>query len=89
MKTLYAIRDRIANDLVSMQMYTLFNFKTDEQAARYFADSVLDEKSILNKHPGDYELIKIADINDSGDIISEHGPKIVITGAALTPTKDT
>lgn len=91
MKTIYAIRDRIANDLIGNQMYLLMTFKTDQQAARYFADAILDEKSILNKHPADYELIKVAIISDNGDVGSLEGinmpsPEIITTGDAIVAT---
>lgn len=81
---IYSIRDRVANDLVGNAMYILFCFRTDAQAVRYFSDAVLDEKSILNKHPNDYELIKLGellDTNQSLDGFSE--PQIIITGSAL------
>lgn len=87
MKTLYAIRDRVGEDLISMQMYSVFVFKTDQQAARYFADAILSDKSILNQHPSDYELIKCGEISDTGEISGyETGPQIVITGDALIAT---
>lgn len=89
MKTIYAIRDTIANDLVGTQMYILFVFRTDQQAERYFADAILEPTSMLAKHPSDYELIKIGDLDDEGNIIKEHGPEVVTTGdtliAAQTP----
>lgn len=88
MKTLYAIRDRVAEELVSMQMYSVFVFKTDQQAARYFADAILSDKSILNQHPSDYELIKIGVLSDNGTIDTPWGPPhIIITGDALTATQ--
>lgn len=89
MKTIYAIRDRVANDLVGIHMYLLMIFRTDQQAARYFADAINDETSILNKHPADYELIKVGVINDTGTLGSLEGiafpiqPVVVITGDAL------
>lgn len=82
MKFIYAIRDRLAQDLVGMQMYTLFVFRTDQQAVRYFADSILDDKSVLAKHPADYELVHLGTIAEDGTITSER-PRIVITGDAL------
>lgn len=84
---IYAIRDRIANDLLAMQMYRLFCFKTDQQAARYFSDGILDEKSVLNKHPNDYELIKCGHVADDGRIEGWQIPEIIITGSALLATQ--
>lgn len=83
MKTIYAIKDRVAQEIVGNAMYQLFTFRTDQQATRYFADAIHDDKSMLNKHPDDYELIKIADIDDDGNITAEHGPSVVITGTIL------
>lgn len=85
MKTIYAIRDRIADDIVGLQMYSLFTFKTDQQAVRYFADTLFDEKSILAKHPQDYELIACGVLHDDGKITTniDYWPKIITTGEAL------
>lgn len=86
MKTVYAIRDRIANELVGVSMYLLFAFRTDQQAVRYFADCITDPKSILNKHPADYELVAVAELHDSaaGEIVLADGRhRVVITGDAL------
>lgn len=85
MRNIYAIRDRLAKDLVGIQMYLLLIFRTDQQAVRYFADAILDEKSILNKHPDDYELIICGAVEDDGTLIQNLNavPRIVITGSAL------
>lgn len=79
---IYAIRDRVAADLVGMHMYMLMTFRTSQEAARYFADAVNDTSSILNKHPADYELVKLGDINNDGTI-NKHDEIVVITGDAL------
>lgn len=85
MNTIYAIRDRIAETLVGMRMYTLLNFKTDQEAARYFADAINDKTSILNKHPADYELIKCGAVEDNGNIIpfTDGSAHLIITGDAV------
>ena len=83
MRRLYAIRDRLAEEVISMQMYALMAFRTDEQAARYFADAVNDTTSMLAKHPADYELIFVGKLQDNGTIIPETEPRIMITGDAL------
>lgn len=85
-KKIYAIRDRIANELVGMSMYLLFAFRTDQQAIRYFADAIFDPKSVLNKHPADYELVELAELHETmaGEVIvSDEGHRVVITGDAL------
>lgn len=83
MKTIYAIRDRVANDLVGNQMYTLFVFRTDPQAVRYFADAILDASSVLAKHTGDYELLALGTLADDGTLRAQNTPKLIITGDAL------
>lgn len=88
MRYIYAIRDRIANDLVGMHMYTLMLFRTDQQAARYFADAVNDQTSILNKHPGDYDLIKLGYLTEDGYIKTQDVHDIVITGDALVAVQE-
>lgn len=89
MKTIYAIRDRLSNDLVGQGMYILFVFRTDTQAVRYFADAVLDEKSMLHKHAADFELIVLGQVADDGELLAGNQPNIIITGdtllAAQTP----
>lgn len=81
-KGIYAIRDRLANDLVGMQMYLLMIFTNDQTAARYFADAINDNTSILNKHPGDYELISLGTVSQGGEITPEP-IRHIITGDAL------
>lgn len=83
MKHIYAIRDRVADALVGNAMYLLMVFRTDQEAVRYFADCILDEKSILNKHPSDYEMIKNGAVDDNGFISHLNSPEIVATGDAI------
>lgn len=83
MKKVYAIHDRVANSLVAIQMYMLMVFNTDQQAARYFADAINDTTTILNKHPGDFELIYCGDVNDNGKITALEPVSIIVTGDAL------
>lgn len=81
MKNIYAIRDRVAQEIVGLRMYTLMVFRTQEEAARYFADAINDQSSILNKHPGDYELIMVGHIiDDTGRIDGNGEPELIITG---------
>lgn len=82
MKTVYAIRDRIANDLVGY--YPLAVFRTDAQAVRYFGDSIAQEKSALGSHPHDYELLKLGTVDDDGTMTALGRPEVVITGTAIT-----
>lgn len=80
MKKIYAIRDRIAQDLAGY--FPLVIFRTDAQAIRYFGDSAVTEKSALGAHLSDYELILCGELADNGTIRPIE-PAIVITGDAL------
>lgn len=80
MRTIYAIRDRVANDLAGY--FPLVVFRTDAQAVRYFGDSIAAEKSALSAHPADYELIACGKLQDDGTITSQ-STRIIITGDAL------
>lgn len=88
---IYAIRDRIADELVGMHMYLLMCFRTHEQAARYFADAINDTTSILNKHPADYELIQVGELDrDTGNIRQLTPIQLIVTGdTVLALQKDT
>lgn len=83
MRKLYIIYDRIANEPVGMRMYTVMSFRTNEEATRYFADAILDQSSILAKHPADYELQFVGLMNELGYITAEKDPRLIITGDAL------
>lgn len=82
MKRIYAVRDRIANDLAGI--FPLVVMRTDQQAVRYFGDSLLTEqKSALSAHPDDYELVYVGELADDGTIVPQQLPQIIITGTAL------
>lgn len=81
MKNIYAIKDRVADELSGLSMYLLFVFRTDAQAARYFSDAINDQSSMLNKHPADYELRRLGQLDDNKIINVED--VLVITGDAL------
>lgn len=86
MKNIYAVRDRIANDLAGH--YPLVVFRTDAQAVRYFQDSMAIQNSALGAHPRDYELIKLGYVSDDGLITALPRPDIIITGEALVATQE-
>lgn len=91
MKRLYAIYDRLAQEIVGRSMYAIMCMRTDQEATRYFADAIYDETSILAKHPADYELIYLGTMNDRGHLKAQEIPTIIITGDALVAlnNKDT
>lgn len=89
MKYVYAIRDRVADALAGNEQFALFIFRTDQQAIRYFADSVATEKTILNQHPTDFELIKLGELNDNGRLtVNGTHPVIILTGEALMAARN-
>lgn len=84
MRKIYAIRDRVAREIAGHRMYSLMTFRTNEEAARYFADAVNDTTSILNKHPHDYDLALCGEVDDDGKITPVEGtPVILVTGDTL------
>lgn len=89
MKYIYAIRDRLAQDIAGPEIYKLMVFRTDTQAIRYFGDAIHSEKSMLSAHPGDYELIRSGSMDDDGKLTQEFNmrgvaePLVIITGDAL------
>lgn len=85
MKRIYAIRDRVANDLAGQ--FPLVCMLTDAQAVRYFGDSMQVERSAIAAHPEDYELIYVGFLKEDGTIISTP-PAIVVTGAALIAAQE-
>lgn len=88
MKNLYVIYDRVAAEILCMHMYAVMQFTTNQQAARYFADAINDETSVLNKHPGDYELRRVGTVDEKGNIVpTDPFMNIIITGDALIATQ--
>lgn len=83
MKIIYAVRDRIANDLAGPYFNPLVTLNGDNQAIRYFGDSLANKDSALAIHPTDYELIRLGTIEPDGTIVPYDTPEIVITGEAL------
>jgi hypothetical protein len=87
MKYLYCIHDRVAQEIVGMRMYAIMVFRTDKEAARYFADAINDETSVLHKHPGDYQLLHLGSVHEQTAEITPQPPTVIITGDALVATQ--
>jgi len=84
MRNIYAILDKVAQEITGLRMYCLMVFRTDTEAARYFADAINDTSSILNKHPQDYDLIHCGTVSDDGRVEAFIGsPTLVANGATL------
>lgn len=80
MKKIFAIKDRIADEYIGLRMYLLMVFRTEQEAARYFADAINDKSSVLNKHPGDYELRCLGHMTDDGYIRATDDHQLILTG---------
>lgn len=84
MRMIYAIRDRVANDLAGY--FPLVVMRTDQQAIRYFADSCAmneqNHRSAIAAHPADYELIACGTIEENGEITAQR-TRVILTGDAL------
>lgn len=85
MRNIYAIRDKVANDLAGQ--FPLVCMRTDAQAVRYFGDSMQVDRSAISAHPEDYELIIVGGLNEDGSIVPI-APTIVITGQALLAAQE-
>lgn len=76
MKRIYAIRDVVAQAFVGI----LHQFPHDAPAVRLFSDVARDEQTIIGKHPEDYELWCLGELQDDGCIMPE--VVVVLTGSA-------
>lgn len=75
---IYAILDKKAEALVGgLQLHRAL-----ASAVRSFTDIALDPKTMINRHPEDFELIELGFITDDNQIVPAEGYNVVITGAA-------
>lgn len=81
-KNLYIVYDKISRSTIG----PAFAEAHDAPAVRAFSDAILSSTHDLGKHPDDYDVRHIAEIDDStGAIISaiDGGFRIVITGTEV------
>lgn len=76
-------------DLKSMTILgaVLMMHKHDAPAIRDFNDALSDDRGIFSKHPEDYNLLCLGDIDDEGSIIPA-GPRVVLTGEAWASARN-
>lgn len=86
MRKIYAIIDTVAKDLAGQ--FPLVCFRTDEQAIRYFGDSLAASPEKLQPHAADFNLLYLGKVDDEGALIPHEKPSVVITGAALIAAVD-
>ncbi len=78
---LYSIYDRKAETHSAP-----FLSATDATASRSFSQAVLDPKTTINQHPADFELVSLAEWDDStGQILQNNvkSVKQIITGTQI------
>lgn len=77
MKGLYAIRDRLAGELIGIVMM----FSAPAAAVRWFGDVLSNAETLPGKHPKDFELCKYGQYTSEDDQIDGHEREVVMTGA--------
>lgn len=76
MDTIYAILDKLSNDIIG----PLWVLKHDAVAVRQFADIASRPDNMVSQHLGDHELIAIGTLGEDNNITPEY--RVVITGTA-------
>lgn len=77
-KGIYAVRDVVSTSIVSQ----LILEHQDAPAIRSFHDALSEPNSPMGKHPADYVLVDLGEINlDTGLIVGVE-PIIIATGAS-------
>lgn len=77
-KGIYAVRDTVSESIVSALILEL----TDAPAIRAFHDALAQPDSPMGKHPGDYVLLDLGEINLETGLIIGCEPLTIATGAA-------
>lgn len=79
---IYAIYDNKAADIVSiLQVHS-----HEAVAIRTFTDVALQEQSQIQRHPEDFDLIRLGFLNTGNDLGITPGYQMVITGKTLIAT---
>lgn len=78
-KYIYAVKDLVSESIVGSLIMEL----RDGPAIRAFHDALEpSSNSVLAKHPEDFNLLELGDIDDTGIIAGRDIPRVVATGAA-------
>lgn len=77
-KGLYAVRDTVSQAIVSAIIVEM----TDAPAIRAFHDALATPDSPMGKHPADYVLLDLGEINLESGLIIGVEPLVIATGAA-------
>lgn len=85
---IYAIRDTVADTIVG----GLHVFKHDAVAVRFFMDIASDHQTMVARHLGDHEMVKVGELNEDGSdtrcMNTATGYEIIFRGATLTEIKN-
>lgn len=79
-KQIYAVWDKIAQDLTGGLMV----FTHDAPVIRIFTDGLADASTMLNKHPQDYDLVCLGEVDtQDGECVlfGMNKPRVVLSGA--------
>lgn len=77
-KGLYAVRDVVSQSVVSGIIMEM----TDAPAIRAFHDALATPESPMGKHPADYVLVDLGEINMDTGLIIGVSPITIATGAS-------
>lgn len=83
-KYIYTVFDKVANTIVG----SLITEPHDAPAIRAFHDALGHPNSILSQHPADFDLLKVAEITDTGEVSIGSYPRTVATGTAYLASKE-
>jgi len=75
---IYAIVDKKADAIIA----GLHLHKHEAAAVRMFTDVANDDRSMLHRHPDDFELVCIGGLTEQNTIIAMERPIVIITGSA-------
>lgn len=76
---IYAIFDTKAQAIIG----GLHIHKHEAAAIRFFGDVAAAEQTMINKHPQDYDLIRLGWISEHNVIVAEAEQTTIITGATM------
>lgn len=78
MKLLCVVRDRLAESVGPVMI-----FPAVPAAIRSFSDLATDQSTLVARHPGDFDLLHVASIEEgSGEVTPLSPPVVLLTGVA-------
>lgn len=83
-KNVYCILDNKACAVVG----GLHLFAHPAAAVRFFSDIASAPDTMVNRHPGDHDLLFIGALDEETGVLTSQDPEVVLTGAAWKAAKD-